>query len=222
MFMAREDVSRLTITRLVLYHSVLKMMKADGMSICVSSELGRRTGISPDLIRRDLASFGEFGTKGVGYQVCYLLRRIEEILGYDTAWNTVVVGLDMPTVVPVMCYPHFWPSTVRILAVIDLAKQKRGTVINKLKLRVESIENIKDIVSSRNITIGIVILPPPYAQKTVDQLVQAGIRGIVNLSSFPVFVPDHTVCIQVNLASWFAELTFSLTCCRQQAITESY
>jgi redox-sensing transcriptional repressor len=62
---------------MALYYSALKLMKADGVTVCISKDLGRLTGISPFNVRKDLAYFGEFGTKGVGYQTSYLLRRID-------------------------------------------------------------------------------------------------------------------------------------------------
>ncbi|TWH45716.1 redox-sensing transcriptional repressor Rex [Sporomusa sp. KB1] len=208
--MLREDISRLTIQRMVLYHSVLKLMQEEGITVCISKELGRRTGISPHLIRKDLAYFGGFGTKGVGYETDYLFRRIEEILGYDTSWNTVLVGLDMPTVVPIMCYPRLWPEAVKIAAIIDLGKKNQGMAVHNLGLTIESIENIKDIICSRKITIGILAVPPSHAQKTANQLIRAGIKGIVNFSSFPIFAPQDIAITQVNMTSLFSQLTFDL------------
>ncbi|WP_094606962.1 Redox-sensing transcriptional repressor Rex 1 [Sporomusa silvacetica DSM 10669] len=210
MLILRQDISRLTIQRMVLYHSVLKLMQEEGITICISKELGRRTGISPHLIRKDLAYFGEFGTKGVGYATGYLYRRIEEILGYDTSWNTVLVGLEMPTVVPIMCYPRLWPEAVKIVAVIDLGKQNQGVAVHNLGLTIESIDNIKDIICSRKITIGILAVPPSHAQNTADQLIQAGIKGIVNFSSFPIIAPEDIAITQVNMTSLFSQLTFDL------------
>lgn len=210
MFVSREDISKITIQRMVLYHSVLKLMQEEGITVCISKELGRRTGISPHLIRKDLAYFGEFGTKGVGYETDYLFRRIEEILGYDTIWNAVLVGLEMPTVVPIMCYPRLWPEAVKIVAIIDLGKKNQGMTVHNLGLTIESIENIKDIICSRKITIGILAVPPSHAQKTADQLIRAGIKGIVNFSSFPIFAPEDIAITQGNMTSLFSQLTFDL------------
>lgn len=207
MFIEREDISKLTIHRMALYHSILKQMLDDGITICVSNELGRRTGLPSHQIRKDLAHFGEFGTKGVGYQTGYLLQRIEKILGYDTTWNTVLVGLGVP-LSPMMCYSYFWPAAIEILAVVDLDEQNLGTEL--CGLTVESIENIQYIISSRQIAIGIIAVPPLHAQKTANQLIQSGIKGIVNFSTCPVFVPDHIAITQINMASWFSQLTFDL------------
>ncbi|WP_371378120.1 redox-sensing transcriptional repressor Rex [Sporomusa aerivorans] len=202
------DVSRHTIHRMALYHSVLKIMKENGVSIVVSSDLGRRTGIQPHVVRKDFSCFGEFGTKGVGYQIEYLLRRIEKILGYDTVWNAVLVCHGMPAL-PSVVY-SYWPPAVNILSVIDLSGQNVGLPVDNLDLAVEQCENLVEIINTRNISIGIISTPPSYIQETVNHLIKAGIQGIVNFSAYPVFVPDSVAIIQVNVASLFSQMTFQL------------
>lgn len=208
MFIEHEEISRFIIHRMALYHSTLKLMQEEGITICISNELGRRTGLPSHQIRKDLAYFGEFGTKGVGYQIDYLLLRIEKILGYDTVWNAVLVGLNIP-VLPIMSYSHFCPSAVEILEVIDLNNKNHGTVCD-LGLPVAAIDSIKDSITSKKITIGIIAIPPSYAQKTANQLIQAGVKGIVNFSTCPIFGPEHIAITQISIASWFSQLTFAL------------
>ena len=205
MLIDRDGISKHTIHRLALYHSVLKMMQEAGRDLCISGELGRRTGISSHLIRRDFAYFGEFGIKGVGYKIDYLLQRIEKILGYNTTWNTVLVGLGVP-----VSYPSLL-AAIKILAVIDLNEQNHRVFIPDLGLSVEAIDNIRDIIDSRRISIGIIAVPPPYVQEVADQLIKSGIKGIVNLSSAPIFAPESIVITHLNMASLLSQLTFSLS-----------
>jgi redox-sensing transcriptional repressor len=108
MIKTRDDISKLTVTRMAIYYSALKKMLDDGETMCLSIQIGQHTGISPSIIRKDLSCFGEFGTKGVGYRIEFLLQWIGEILGYNTIWNTVVVGMGMP-LLSINCYQNFLP-----------------------------------------------------------------------------------------------------------------
>ena len=102
-------------------------------------------------------------------------------------------------------------AAIRILAVIDLNEQNHGVFIPDLDLAVEAIDNIGDIIDSRKICIGIIAVPPPYVQEVADQLINSGIKGIVNLSSAPIFAPESIVITQLNMASLLSQLTFSLS-----------
>ena len=86
-------ISKATIDRLPLYFRTLKLSQEEGIEIISSEELGNRLGVTPEQIRKDLASFGQFGKKGVGYYVRELLRNIGEILGLHHNWNIAVVGM---------------------------------------------------------------------------------------------------------------------------------
>ena len=86
-------ISKATIDRLPLYFRTLRLLQDEGRDIISSDELGRRLGITPEQIRKDLASFGQFGKKGVGYYVNELKRNIGGILGLDNHWNIAIVGI---------------------------------------------------------------------------------------------------------------------------------
>ena len=89
-------ISKATIDRLPLYFRTLRLLQDEGRDIISSDELGRRLGITPEQIRKDLASFGQFGKKGVGYYVNELKRNIGGILGLDNHWNIAIVGIGAP------------------------------------------------------------------------------------------------------------------------------
>ena len=87
------NISKATIDRLPLYFRTLRLAQDEGIDIISSDELGRRLGITPEQIRKDLASFGQFGKKGVGYYVNELKRNVGEILGLNNHWNIAVIGI---------------------------------------------------------------------------------------------------------------------------------
>ena len=86
-------ISKATIDRLPLYYRALRMVQDEGSDIISSEELGRRLSITPEQIRKDLASFGQFGKKGVGYFVNELKHNVSQILGLDRHWNIAIVGM---------------------------------------------------------------------------------------------------------------------------------
>ena len=87
------NISRATVDRLPIYFRTLIQLRQGGIEVVSSEELGRRIGVSPEQIRKDLAAFGEFGKKGVGYYVQYLIEKIAEILGLNHQWRFCIVGL---------------------------------------------------------------------------------------------------------------------------------
>ena len=89
----QTNISKATIDRLPLYFRTLRMAQDEGIDIISSDELGRRLGITPEQIRKDLASFGQFGKKGVGYYVNELKRNVGVILGLNNHWNIAIIGI---------------------------------------------------------------------------------------------------------------------------------
>ncbi|HWR39437.1 MAG TPA: redox-sensing transcriptional repressor Rex [Patescibacteria group bacterium] len=217
MIKQRGAISKATIGRMAIYYNTLKQMKDEGVEVFVSRALGRRVGIPSAVIRRDLAEFGEFGTQGVGYDVKYLLWRIEKIMGYHSVWKTVVVGVGLP-ILAINQYYSFLPPGIRILAVLDLDERNLGQPLPELDLCVEPLERLEELVRDREIRIGIIIVSPAQAQMVADRLVQAGVEGIANFSPVPVSVPETVSLTQVNMGSWLSHLTFDLS----QTATENY
>ncbi|SDE81651.1 redox-sensing transcriptional repressor Rex [Sporomusa acidovorans] len=210
MIKARKEVSKLTIERMAVYYNTLmKMKEEEGVEICASTQLGENTGIASSVIRRDLACFGGFGRKGVGYDVDFLLSWIQEILGYNTEWNVLLVGIDIP-VTGIVSYYSFLPPGFKITAVIDLDKNNRGYTFPAYNLAIQPLENLKTVIKKQDIAIGFINVPPKQAQKVVTMMVKAGIRGIANFSSVPVAVPEHVFLSQVNVASCLSQLSYSL------------
>ncbi|QDR79096.1 redox-sensing transcriptional repressor Rex [Sporomusa termitida] len=209
MIKTRDDVSKLTITRMAIYYNALKRMLEDGETMCLSSQIGQHTGISSSIIRKDLSSFGEFGTKGVGYRIDFLLRWIGEILGYNTVWNTIVVGMEMP-LLSISCYQNFLPPGFRIAAVLDMDERNYGAMIPELGLSLESIRNLEAVVFKKQVSIGLVAVQPEQAQFVTDRLVAAGVAGIANFTQTQVTVPESIALTQINAGPMISQLSYDL------------
>jgi len=210
----REDVSKLTIARMAVYYNTLKRMKEEGERVCSSTEMGKRTGIASSVIRRDLACFGDFGTKGVGYEIEFLLSWIKEILGYNTKWNVMFVGIGI-LMTGVVNYYGVLPPGFEITAVVDLDKKNHGYTIPGLNLTIRPLENLTCVIKEQDISIGLINVLPKQAQKVVSMLANAGIKGIANLSSIPVSVPEHVSLSQMNVTSCLSQLSYNLTVCKR-------
>ncbi|BBB89388.1 MAG TPA: redox-sensing transcriptional repressor Rex [Methylomusa anaerophila] len=207
---ARSGISKLTINRMVIYYNTLKNMLEEGVEIFISTELGRRTGIGPSLIRRDLCNFGDFGTRGMGYRVESLMEWIGAILGYDAIWNIAVVGEGLPSLV-LSHYYNFLPPGFQIKAAFDLDDRYHNLVLPDLGLAIEGLEKLNTTIRKKKITIGLVVTGPQDAQPVTNRLIEAGISGIANFSPVPVMVPDNIALTQINLSTYLSQLSYDLS-----------
>jgi redox-sensing transcriptional repressor len=201
-------ISRATIDRLPLYFRTLRLVQDEGLDIISSDELGRRLGITPEQIRKDLASFGQFGKKGVGYYVNELKRNVGHILGLDHHWNIAVVGIGHLGVA-LANYQNFVAQGFNLVALFDQDPHVIGTVVNHLK--VEDSHNLKKIVKERDIHIGIIAVPAAFAQGVADELVAAGVRGIWNFAPIKMQVPEGLPLVNEDLSIGLSSLSYYLT-----------
>ena len=201
-------ISRATIDRLPLYFRTLRLAQDEGIDIISSEELGRRLGITPEQIRKDLASFGQFGKKGVGYYVNELKRNVGGILGLDNHWNIAVIGIGHLGAA-LANYQNFVSLGFRLVALFDRAPEIIGTTVNHVK--VEDIRDLKAVVKERSVQIGVIAVPAAFAQEVADQLVEAGIRGIWNFAPIKMQVPDSIHIVNEDLSVGLSSLSFHLT-----------
>lgn len=201
-------ISKATIDRLPLYFRTLRQIQEEGGEIISSEELGRRIGVTPEQIRKDLASFGEFGKKGVGYFVRELIRNIGEILGLHRNWNIAIVGIGHLGWA-LANYRNFSSLGFNLSAIFDVDLSKVGLMINTVE--VQHIDKLEEVVRERNIHIGIITVPAEHAQKTADRLISAGVKGIWNFAPIKVDVPDHVRIISEDLSVGLSSLSYFLS-----------
>ncbi|MCI6158553.1 MAG: redox-sensing transcriptional repressor Rex [Selenomonadaceae bacterium] len=201
-------ISKATIDRLPLYFRTLRLAQDEGIDIISSEELGRRLGITAEQIRKDLASFGQFGKKGVGYYVNELKRNVGQILGLDHHWNIAIVGIGHLGVA-LANYQNFVTLGFNLVALFDQDPNVIGSRVNHVK--VEDIRDLKRIVKERNIQIGIIAVPAAFAQGVADQLVAAGIKGIWNFAPIKMQVPASMHIVNEDLSIGLSSLSYHIT-----------
>lgn len=202
------NISKATIDRLPLYFRTLRLAQDEGIDIISSDELGRRLGITPEQIRKDLASFGQFGKKGVGYYVNELKRNVGEILGLDNHWNIAVVGIGHLGEA-LANYQNFVSLGFNLVALFDQDPKVIGKTVNHVV--VEDIRNMQKVVRERKIQIGIIAVPAAFAQGVADKLVEAGVKGIWNFAPIKMEVPDSMHIINEDLSIGLSSLSYYIT-----------
>lgn len=206
--MKEQIISNATIDRLPLYFRALQIVQDEGVDIVSSDDLGKRLGIAPEQIRKDLALFGQFGKKGVGYYVNELKRNVGEILGLQNNWNIAVVGIGHLGAA-LANYQNFIRLGFNLVALFDQDPNIIGKTINHIKI--EDIKNVARIVRERNIHIGIITVPAAFAQETADKLTAAGVRGIWNFAPVKMHVPAGVHLVNEDLSIGLSRLSYHIT-----------
>ena len=201
-------ISKATIDRLPLYFRTLRLAQDEGLDIISSVELGNRLGITPEQIRKDLAAFGQFGRKGVGYYVNELKRNVGEILGLDNHWNIAIVGIGHLGEA-LANYQNFTGLGFNLVALFDQDEAVIGKVVNHV--RVENISHLKEIVEERRVHIGVIAVPASFAQEVADALVDAGVKGIWNFAPVRMSVPENMHIVNEDLSVGLSSLSYHIT-----------
>lgn len=181
-----------TIRRLSNYLKCLDDFETKGEKVVSSALIATMCNVNAAQVRKDFAYFGEFGIRGMGYNVKELKYQIKEILGSNREWRIAVIGIgNLGSAL--LVYKDFLKENYKIVAAFDIDPVKViGHISERMGKPVEvlHIDRLKDVVKARNIEIGIITTPPKEAQKVADLLVDANIKGILNLSPSPVRSPD--------------------------------
>ncbi len=201
-------ISKATIDRLPLYFRTLRLSQEEGIDIISSEELGQRLGVTPEQIRKDLASFGQFGKKGVGYYVRELIGNIGEILGLHLHWNIAVIGIGHLGAA-LANYQNFISLGFNLVALFDANPEVIGRKVNHIE--VEDVERLTELVKERNVHIGIIAVPVAAAQEVADKLAAAGIAGIWNFAPIKINVPDRVRVVNEDLSVGLSSLSYYLS-----------
>ncbi|WP_031513146.1 redox-sensing transcriptional repressor Rex [Desulfofalx alkaliphila] len=197
-----------TITRLSVYSRFLKRLDKKGVTTVSSGEIADGVGVSPAQVRKDLAYFGEFGTRGVGYNVKDLIRYTVKILGLTEPWNLVMVGAgNLGSAL--VTYREFRDRGFYITAVFDNDLTKIGKRIADYE--VMPLEKMSEVIKENNVRIGIVAVPAAAAQAVADLFVECGLEAILNFAPISLNVPPDVEVRNVDLSVKLEILTFNLT-----------
>lgn len=203
-----RGVSELTTKRLSLYLRLLAELGEQGVETVSSREMARRCQLNAAQVRRDLATFGEFGVRGVGYRVDELRQVIEVILGLDRGSGVVIVGAgNLGNALG--DYPGFNGQGFEIVALFDVDRDKVGGETRRGK-PIRHVDELRDVVAEAEVEIGIVAVPAASAQQVVDRLVAAGVRAILNFAPARPEVPEGITCRHVDLSVELESLSYVL------------
>lgn len=197
-----------TVMRLSIYSRQLHYLKDAGVETVSSEEIADSVGVSSAQVRKDLAYFGEFGTRGVGYKVEELLGHLTKILGLDQQWNIAIIGAGKLGSALAL-YQGFRERGFAIKAILDIDKQKVGEKL--ADVAIEPLDVLETRVEEHNINIGIITVPAIAAQDVTDRLVSSGVNAILNFSPRVLRVPSDIILRNVDLSVNLKVLSFNLS-----------
>lgn len=198
-------ISEAVVRRLPVYLRFLNELSQSGIQTVSSQDLGEKLNLNPAQIRKDLAYFGDFGRKGVGYNVNYLIEKIRQILKLDRPLHVALVGTGNLGRA-LSNYNMYLKDNMKIIAIFDADPSKIGMVINNLT--VQPMEELDETVAEKDITIGIITVPAAAAQNVADQFVKAGIRGILNFAPTVLKTPAGVRIHQTDFTADLLSLAY--------------
>jgi redox-sensing transcriptional repressor len=197
----------IVVGRLPIYLRALQHMALLGRQVTSSQELGERLGISAAQIRKDLSQFGEFGKQGTGYNIGFLVEQLQNILGVDLVWDVALIGAgDVGNAIA--RYQGFANRGFRVAMVFDSSEEKIGQNIGGYI--VKDIANFVSLIQEANIKIAMLAVPASSAQVVTDQLVEGGIKAILNYAPIHLNVPPGIQIQHIDPVIHLQRMTYYL------------
>ena len=203
-----EPVSELTTNRLSVYLRCLSTLDAEGVRTISSHGMAERFHLNAAQIRKDLAHFGEFGVRGVGYYVKELRRHLRQILGVDQRVCVAIMGAGNLGLA-LADYPGFRVEGFEIAALFDTMRDKIGRR-SRAGVPIHDIRNFRKVVRRERIRIAVIAVPASAAQSVLNTVVAAGIKAVLNFSPGALTVPPDVKLKSVDLTVSLESLSFFL------------
>jgi len=209
--MARAaEIPAPVVRRLSLYLRQLETLQDAGRRTVSSRQLAAALRSTDAQVRKDLAHFGQFGRPGIGYRVEGLIRSLRRVLGTDRSWNVCVVGAGNLGRA-LACYRGFARHGFTLVAAFDQDPAVVGRELDAgQRIRVQPMREMATTIRRRGIQLGIVAVPASEAQQVANQLVDAGVSGILNFAPVPLTLSPETVVVAVDLSVPLEQLSFRL------------
>lgn len=190
-----------------MYLRALTQLSDEGRRVTSSQELSEKLGFSSAQIRKDLSYFGEFGKQGTGYEIEFLEKSLREILQVHHLWDMALVGAgDLGHALA--NYDGFEARGFRIVRIFDADPQKIGTQLGEW--RVEPIETMRYALREARIQIAIIAVPAAAAQHVADELVEGGVRAILNYAPTTLSVPPKVKVYHIDPVTGLQSMTYYL------------
>lgn len=201
----RPEIPRKTIYRLSVYLRCLARLKENNIQTVSSEALAKVAGVKSTQLRKDLAYFGQFGTRGLGYAVSELSKMISDELGTTSLQPVILVGVGNLGLA-LLSYRGFEKEGFEIIAAFDAEpKRKRDKKLNQPLL---GMDEMPAFIRQHNVKMAILSVPAEAAQEVANQLIEAGVAGILNFSPIVLSVPEEVMVNNVNLAIELENLSY--------------
>lgn len=203
--MSSTEIPDIVVGRLPIYLRALSRLALEGVKITSSHELGERLGISSAQIRKDLSHFGEFGKQGTGYQIDFLIEQLRRILKVDREWEVALVGVgDLGRALA--HYNGFRDRGFHISLVFDNDPAKIGAKLNGFQIYDSA--KVSEMIQHHGIRLAMVAVPAEAAQPVTDELVKAGVTGILNYAPINLSVPEGVHVQYIDPVVHLQRMTF--------------
>ena len=201
----RPEIPRKTVYRLSIYLRCLQRLKSNSIRTVSSEALSKAAGVKSTQLRKDLTYFGQFGTRGLGYDVEQLAEMITDVLGTNSLQPVVLVGVgNLGTAL--LSYRGFEQEGFEIAAAFDIDVERQRS--KHLDQPIYSMERLPHFLRERGVKMAILTVPATAAQEVANQLVEGGIAGILNFSPIVLQVPEEVTVNNVNLAIELENLSY--------------
>jgi redox-sensing transcriptional repressor len=201
----RPAIPRKTIYRLSIYLRCLARLRENGIVTVSSEALARAAGVKPTQLRKDLACFGTFGIRGLGYDVADLSKKIAEELGTSRLQPVILVGVGNLGLA-LLSYRGFEKEGFEIIAAFDAEPRRKRD--KEIKQPILGMGDLQKFITEHGVKMAILTVPAAVAQEVANQLVRSGITGILNFSPIVLPVPDDVMVNNVNLAIELENLSY--------------
>lgn len=201
----RPEIPRKTIYRLSLYLRCLARLRENGIGTVSSDALAKAAAVKPTQLRKDLAYFGTFGTRGLGYDVKVLSETIAEELGTSRLQPVILVGAGHLGLA-LLSYRGFEREGFEIIGAFDMDPARKR--LRKPNLPITGMDRLPEFIQTHRVKMAILTVPAAAAQEVANQLVTCGIMGILNFSPIVLTVPEEVMVNNVNLAIELENLSY--------------
>jgi redox-sensing transcriptional repressor len=199
------EIPRKAVYRLSLYLRCLQRLKANGIQTVSSEALATAARVKSTQLRKDLTYFGQFGTRGLGYDVEELSKMISDLLGTNSLQPVVLIGVGNLGLA-LLTYRGFEQEGFEIVAAFDQDAAKKREKVTETT--VYPMERLPEIVKKRGVRMAILTVPAAAAQEVANEVIEAGITGILNFAPIVLHVPDEVMVNNVNLAIELENLSY--------------
>lgn len=203
--MTSNPIPEATVGRLPLYLRILLDMAESRQTTISSDRLAEMAGVNAAKVRKDLSHLGTYGTRGVGYDVEFLMFQISNALGLNQDWPVAIIGFGNLGAA-LAHYKGFAERGFRIVALFDTDQSKVGSFVAGVPVR--HLDDLKEVAHDQGIAIAIIATPSAGAQEVADKLLDAGVRSILNFAPTVINVPPDVSLRKVDLSMELQILSF--------------